>query len=157
MPKHVVNVILKKIHRQTLRKGGIIYRLFIMFWRQCYLLFLGFRCSAAMKRTWACFRGEMNRAYISSVPSNPFLFLVQCFWYRFQFRYQVEKWRCPCNKPWRPIGLWGVKSAIFYRYAAHRWQWWFHTYAPAALHPPGRFHILICVRDWVNPGAIVRL
>jgi hypothetical protein len=49
---------------------------------------------------------------------------------------------------------WG--SHIF-RHSAHRWRWGCHPYAPAAFYPPGRFLVLISVRGWVKPRAIVRL
>jgi hypothetical protein len=28
----------------------------------------------------------------------------------------------PCNKPWRPIGLWDVEASTFSRQSAHRWR-----------------------------------
>jgi hypothetical protein len=40
----------------------------------------------------------------------------------------------PCNRPWRPIGLWDVEAPTFSRQSAHRWRWG-QPYAPAALHP----------------------
>jgi hypothetical protein len=54
----------------------------------------------------------------------------------------------PYNRPWRPVGLWDVKVPTFSRQSAHRWQWGL---------PPGRFLVLISVRDWVHPRAIVHL
>jgi hypothetical protein len=29
----------------------------------------------------------------------------------------------PCNRLWRPIGLWHVEAPIFSRQSAHRWRW----------------------------------
>jgi hypothetical protein len=28
----------------------------------------------------------------------------------------------PCNRPWRPIGLWDVEAPTFFRQSAHRWR-----------------------------------
>jgi hypothetical protein len=39
----------------------------------------------------------------------------------------------PCNRPWRPIGLWDVEVPTFSRQPAHRWRWGCQPYAPAAL------------------------
>jgi hypothetical protein len=43
---------------------------------------------------------------------------------------------CPCNGPWRPIGLSDVEAPTFSRQSAHRWQWICQPYAPAALYTP---------------------
>jgi hypothetical protein len=63
----------------------------------------------------------------------------------------------PCNRPWRPIGLWDVEAPTFSRQSAHRWQWGCQPYASAALYPPGRFLVFIFVRSWVDPRTIMRL
>jgi hypothetical protein len=44
----------------------------------------------------------------------------------------------PCNRPWRPLGLWDVEAPIFSRQSAHRW-WGCQTYALAAPYPQEDF------------------
>jgi hypothetical protein len=63
----------------------------------------------------------------------------------------------PCNRQWRPIGLWDVKAPTFSRQSANRWQWGCQSYAPATPLPPARFLILIFVIGWVDPRVIVWL
>jgi MoaA/NifB/PqqE/SkfB family radical SAM enzyme len=59
--------------------------------------------------------------------------------------------------PWRPLGLCDVEAPTVSRQSAHRRRWGCQPYTPAALYPPGRFLVLISVRGWVDPRAIVRL
>jgi hypothetical protein len=40
----------------------------------------------------------------------------------------------PCNRPWRPIGLWDVEAPTFSIQSAHRWRWGCQPHAPAALY-----------------------
>jgi hypothetical protein len=41
----------------------------------------------------------------------------------------------PCNRPWRPIGLWDVEAPTYYRQSVHRWRWDCQLYAPTTLYP----------------------
>jgi hypothetical protein len=67
-------------------------------------------------------------------------------------------WSHPCNRPWRPIGLWDVEAPTFSRQSAHRWRWGCQPDAPAGRPlPPGRFLVLISVSGWIDPRATVRL
>jgi hypothetical protein len=69
-----------------------------------------------------------------------------------------KKWIYPCNRPWRPIGLWDVEAPTFFRKSAHRWLWGCHPYAMAGSPlPPRRFLVLISVRGWVGPRDIALL
>jgi hypothetical protein len=73
------------------------------------------------------------------------------------FRRNKERYSYPCNRPWKPIGLWDVEVPIFSRKSAHRWPWGCQPYAPAALNPQGRFLVVISLKSWVDPKATVRM
>jgi hypothetical protein len=49
----------------------------------------------------------------------------------------------PCNRPWRPIGMWEVEAPTFFRESVHRWRRGCQPYTSAALYPSGRFLVLI--------------
>jgi hypothetical protein len=54
---------------------------------------------------------------------------------RFRIKVSKSKWRYPCYRPWRPIGLREVKATTCLRQTASRWLQGCQPYAPAALYP----------------------
>jgi hypothetical protein len=68
-----------------------------------------------------------------------------------------KKVKLSLYRPWRIIEVWDVEAPTFSRKSTHRWRWRCQPYALAALYLPGRFLVLISVRGWVNPRAILRL
>jgi hypothetical protein len=46
----------------------------------------------------------------------------------------VKRQSYPCDKPWRPIGLWDVEAPTFSRQSTLRWRWGCQPYAPAVLY-----------------------
>jgi hypothetical protein len=41
----------------------------------------------------------------------------------------------PCNRLWRPKGMWDVEALTFSRQSAHRWRWGRQPFALAVLYP----------------------
>jgi hypothetical protein len=41
----------------------------------------------------------------------------------------------PCNRPWRPIGLWDVEAPTFSGQSPYTWRWGCQPYSPAAFSP----------------------
>jgi hypothetical protein len=58
----------------------------------------------------------------------------------------------PCNRPWRPMGLWDVQDPTLSRQSVRLSI--LHT--GCTLHTGG-FLVLISIRGWVNPRTIERL
>jgi hypothetical protein len=88
-------------------------------------------------------------------------------WKRELHRYEVFAWKSEEKttlgrsgikvkvklRPWRPIGLWDDKAHTIGSQMAVRLST-LHAGRPL---PPRKFQVLISVRDWVKPRAIVRL
>jgi hypothetical protein len=47
----------------------------------------------------------------------------------------MSKKAVPCNRLWRPIGLWDVEAPTFSKQSAHSWRWGCQPYAPDSLYP----------------------
>jgi hypothetical protein len=44
---------------------------------------------------------------------------------------------CPCNRPWKPIGLWDVEASTFSGQSYNGWRWDCQPYEPAAIYSQG--------------------
>jgi hypothetical protein len=69
----------------------------------------------------------------------------------------VLDWKYPCNRPWRPIGLWEVEDPTFSRQSTHRWGDVVILTRRSPLYPPPpqeNFWYFFYVRGWINPRAI---
>jgi hypothetical protein len=74
--------------------------------------------------------------------------------------YLLELWNVksyPCNRPWRPIGLWVVEAPTLSTQSAHRWQWSCQPYVPAALYPQEDSWQSFMLEADSTPGPIVQL
>jgi hypothetical protein len=63
----------------------------------------------------------------------------------------------PCNRPWKPMGLWDVEAPTFSLDNRLTDGGKFVSLTRRPPLPPGRFMVFISVRGWVEPSAIVRL
>jgi hypothetical protein len=60
-----------------------------------------------------------------------------------------------CKRPWGPTGLWDVEVPTFSRKSAHGGEVVSLKDRPPP--PAGRFLVLIFIRGWMDPRAVVRL
>jgi hypothetical protein len=51
----------------------------------------------------------------------------------------------PCIRPWRPLRLWDVQAPTFSTKSVNRWQSGCRLHAPATLHCPETFLVLMSV------------
>jgi hypothetical protein len=63
----------------------------------------------------------------------------------------------PCNRPWRPTGLWDVEAPTSCLQNRLTGGGEIASLTPSRPLSPGRFLVLISVRGWVEPGPIVWL
>jgi hypothetical protein len=63
----------------------------------------------------------------------------------------------PCNRPWRPIGLWDIEDPTFSRQSAHRWRWGCQPHWPEILYSQEDSWYSFLLKCWVDPRAIVWL
>jgi hypothetical protein len=70
---------------------------------------------------------------------------------------KVKKYSYPCNRPWRPIGLWGVKNSTLCRQSAQMAVRLSVLRTSSDLLPRNinfLLLVLISVIGWVNPRAL---
>jgi hypothetical protein len=98
------------------------------------------RRSGRGKHSWFIFQ----RSRFKSQPRNPLpwctRFLFTSVLRKFRLLSCKRRWSHPCNKPWRPIGLWDVEAPTFCRQSARRWRWSCHFF----------FQFLGVGWDWVH-------
>jgi hypothetical protein len=61
-------------------------------------------------------------------------------------------WSYPCNKPWKPMGLFDVENPTFSRQSAHRLRRGCQPYALAALYPQDGSWYLFLLETESTPG-----
>jgi hypothetical protein len=89
------------------------------------------------------------------------VFACGCIIHHIKISFRVSsklKKNYPCNRSWRPIGLLDAEAPSLFGQWAHRWRWGCQPYVPADCHLPARrFLLLISIRGWVDPRAVVLL
>jgi hypothetical protein len=79
-------------------------------------------------------RKHKKGAKTGQAPTLPYIQLQLSSSPRLLEGYYLGGGGIPCNRQWRPIGLWDVKDLTMSRQSAHRWRWGCQPYAPAVLY-----------------------